>query len=104
MNEKYGFDVGPFFDQEEPLSTLTGMIASMDISEPYEIDEAAVFLCANGEYLVVFVSGCSCWPDRGSTSQMPCPTKADVDRVCTDRYRPLLQNCQDANWLPKQPA
>lgn len=99
MNEtQYGFDVGPFFDQEGPQGDIVGMIASMDISEPYEIDECAIFLCRDGEYLVVFVSGCSCWPDRGGTTQHLCPEKSDVDRVLTQEYRSLLQKCQDANW------
>lgn len=92
------FDVGPFFDQEGPITTITAMLESMDISEPYEIDECAVFLCADGGYLVVWVSGCSCWPDLGGTTQEYCKTKADVDKALTGRYRDLLQQLQDSNW------
>jgi len=97
-DNKYGFDVGPFFDQEDADVAIIGMIESMNISQPYEIDECAVFKCRDKGYLVVWVSGCSCWPDRGGTRQEFCPTQSDVDRVLTGEYRSLLQKCQDAKW------
>lgn len=90
-------DYGPYFDQEGPVGTVDGMIADLDISPQYELDAAAVFKSGQG-YIVVFVSGCSCWPDRGTTEQHVCATKADVDRVLTGPYRSLLQKCQDLNW------
>lgn len=96
MSDKY-YQFNPFFGQEEPVARISGMIASLDISPSYELDAAAVFKSGR-QYLVVFVSGCSCWPDRGSTTQVVCPTKADVDKVITGEYRRLLQACQDANW------
>jgi hypothetical protein len=73
------------------------MIASVDESASYELDAAAVFKTGR-QYLVVFVSGCSCWPYRGSTEQYICPTKVDVDRTVRGKYNSLLQKCQDANW------
>jgi hypothetical protein len=91
----------PFFDQESPTCPIDGMIASIDNSEPYELDAAAVFRSGR-HYLVVFVSGCSCWPDRGSTDQRVCSTKADVDKALSGNYRDLLQKCQDANWKVTQ--
>lgn len=97
-SKEYSFHVGPFFDQESPDVDICGMIASMDISRPYEIDECAVFKCSSRGYLVVWVSGCSCWPDRGTTQQEFCPTQSDVDRALSGEYRSLLQKCQDAKW------
>jgi len=87
----------PFFDQEPPVCPITGMIASVDHSPSWELDAAAVFQ-AHAQYLVVIVSGCSCWPDMGNTIQRICPTKADVDKALSGQYRDLLQKCQDANW------
>lgn len=84
----------PFFDQEEPQIKVDGMIASVDHSPSYELDAQAVFK-AGHRYLVVEVSGCSCWPDRGSTTQTICTEKSEVDKIV---YRDLLQACQDANW------
>lgn len=91
-------DYDCYFDQEEPQKPVKRLIADLDISAPYELDSAAVFACDPDGYLVVFVSGCSCWPDRGSTDQHVCPTKSDVDRVVTGKYRDLLQFCQDIGW------
>ena len=93
----------PFFDQQEPACQIGGMIASIDISEPYELDAAAVFK-AGRHYLVVIVSGCSCWPDRGTTEQIVCSVKSEVDRALTGRYRDLLQKCQDARSKVTQPV
>lgn len=80
------------------------MIADDDVSQPYELDAAAVFKARDG-YLVVFVSGCSCWPDRGATEQVVCPNKTAVDRALRANnhyrggaWRDLLQKCQDAGW------
>lgn len=91
----------PYFDQESPDANIDGMIASCDKSEPYELDAAAVFK-AGRHYLVVMVSGCSCWPDRGSTTQTVCASRADVDRALSDGWRDLLQSCQDVNWKVTQ--
>ena len=86
----------PYFDQEEPEAEIVGMIAEQDDSEPYELYAAAVFKTKRG-YLVVFVSGCSCWPDRGSTEQILCPRKVDVDRALSGRGG-LIEKCQSASW------
>lgn len=93
----------PFFDQEEPECSIQGMVASVDVSEPYELDAAAVFR-AGRNYLVVIVGGCSCWPDLGATTQQICKTKSEVDRMLTGRYRSLLQKCQDAKWKVTEPV
>jgi hypothetical protein len=88
----------PYFEQEPPQVPIVGMIADLDLSKPYELDAAAVFDAGVRGYLVVFVSGCSCWPYRGGTEQSVCPTKIDVDRTLQGPYRELLQLCQDAGW------
>lgn len=92
-------DYSPFFDQEEPECPVDGMIASIDTSASYELDASAVFKCGR-RYLIVTVSGCSCWPDRGSTRQTICHSRAEVDRALSGN-RDLLQECQNANWKIK---
>jgi len=87
----------PFFDQEEPQLPIDGLIASGDMSAHYELDAAAVFK-AQHRYLVVFVSGCSCWPDRGGTYQAVCESKVDVDRELAGRWPALAASCQANNW------
>lgn len=87
----------PFFDQEEPEIEISGLIASLDLSPSYELDAKAVFK-AGRHYLVVEVSGCSCWPYRGGTGQTVCTTRSEVDRLLTGEWRDLLQQCQNANW------
>lgn len=88
----------PFFDQEQPSCSVVGIIAEVDHSPSWELEAAGVFSCESGGYLVVEVSGCSCWPDRGGTTQTHCPTKADVDRVLKEQYGDLISKCQDAEW------
>ena len=100
MPEKINYcgpEFTPFFDQEPPEVFLLGLIASMDKSEPYKLDAGAVFKAKKG-YLVVFVSGCSCWPGRGMTNQIHCHTKADVDKHLTGEWTELLDKCQVAKW------
>lgn len=87
----------PFFDQEQPDLPIDGLIASEDISASYELDAAAVFK-AGERFLVVEVSGCSCWPDRGSTYQAVCETKSDVDRALAGKWPQLAAACQHAQW------
>jgi hypothetical protein len=87
----------PFFDQEAPQVELLGMISSDDCSEPYELGACAVFKAKQG-WLVVEVSGCSCWPDRGWTSQSVCPRKTDVDKVLRGKWSGLLDACQAKDW------
>lgn len=89
--------MSPFFDQEEPIAPIVGMIASIDMSQPYELDATAVYKCERG-FLVVSVSGCSCWPDRGSTTQEFCSTLSDVDKTLMFNCRELLTMCQQRNW------
>lgn len=92
----------PFFDQESPQVPLVGIIAWADHSEPYELDAAAVFKAERG-YLVVKVSGCSCWPDRGTTQQTVCPHKIDVDRALVHQWgnwSDVIGMCQTNDWKP----
>lgn len=91
------FSYSPFFDQEEPQVEVLGMIASEDISPSWELDACAVFKAKKG-YLVVFVSGCSCWPDRGSTSQHVCARKSEVDKILRGQWSGLLDDCQRKEW------
>jgi hypothetical protein len=90
-------DFAPYFDQEDPQVPVTGMIADLDDSHPWELDSAAVFKAAKG-YLVVIVSGCSCWPDRGTTRQTVCPRKSDVDKALSGNWRELLDKRQSVSW------
>ena len=91
----------PYFDQEEPEIKIDGMIADLDKSEPYELDAAAVFK-AGRKYLIVHVSGCSCWPDRGDTYQYVLSTKTEVEREIRDIGfgQELIEKCQNAKWKP----
>ena len=90
----------PYFDQEEPQIEVTAMIADLDTSRPYELEAAAVFAVKSGGYLVVFVSGCSCWPYMGSTTQTICKRKSDVDKELRGNWHELLDKCQSQNWKP----
>ena len=84
----------PFTDQDKLERPVLGLIAEIDVSQPYELDAVGVFAVDPEGYLVVNVGGCSCWPDRGSTEQTFCPDKAAVDRAITGEYRPLLDDLQ----------
>lgn len=93
----------PFFDQEAPEVEVKGMIASLDISQPYELDAVAIFKATGHGYLVVSVSGCSCWPDRGGTSQEYCSTKKKAEDAIktlgwSGSFLPLLEKVQLVGW------
>jgi hypothetical protein len=90
--------MSPWFDQESPDIEVLELIAEEDNSQPYELDATAVFRAVNGKFLVVYVSGCSCWPSRGSTSQSVCHTPTEVDRALSGS--PWLKD-QWQNWLRK---
>ena len=47
-----------FMDQEDPPVPVYSCIAEADFSEPYEVDEAAIFTTKNG-FVGVIISGCS---------------------------------------------
>lgn len=68
MDDNY-FGCGYMFEQEEPEREISALVASEDISEPYELDATAVFKTRDGGFLAVTVSSCSCWPLYGSTTQ-----------------------------------
>jgi hypothetical protein len=55
---------GTYFSQEPPILELERLIAEYDCSEEYELDAVAVFKTKTEDhpFLVVWVSGCSCWP------------------------------------------
>ena len=91
----------PYFDQEQPEIKIEGLIADLNISQPYELDACAVFKAEKG-WLVVIVSGCSCWPDRGYTYQKVCPRKTDVDIELRGEWKNLLDKCQEKNWKISQ--
>lgn len=91
----------PYFAQQQPERPIVGMIADLDLSRPYELDAIAVFKAAPRGYLVVSVSGCSCWPASGSTCQIYCADKVAVARAIADRgsqFATLLDKCQSARW------
>ena len=75
-----GLQRSPWFDQDAPECEPVRVLAEGDWSPSYELDAGAIFECSDGRYLLVSVSGCSCWPDRGITSQVVCASLADVDR------------------------
>lgn len=91
----------PYFDQEDPVIDVECLIADLDISERYELEAAAVFKTKT-KYLIVFVSGCSCWPTKGTTEQIICNNKTDVDKKLRGKWNKLLQKCQDGNWAASQ--
>ena len=76
-------DVGVFFDQlPEVSSPPIKMLATTDIGCSYEVDEYAVFKLQSGTYAYIAVSGCSCWPDRGSTVVIEAKTLGELqDKV-----------------------
>jgi len=52
-------EYGNFFDQEAPPEPVVKCVAEYDASEPYEVDEGAIFETQTGKYLGVTISGCS---------------------------------------------
>lgn len=93
---------GKYFDQEDPERPLKGLIADEDQSACYELDATAVFAVDPTGFLVVHVSGCSCWPDRGATTQTYCEDRVAVHRLLAGgNWSGLIQACQDARWEPK---
>lgn len=37
------------------------MIAEIDESEPYEVDQTRIYVAAGGTFVLATASGCSCW-------------------------------------------
>lgn len=60
-------EYGSFFDQENPPVPVVECVAEYDASGPYEVDSGAIFKTQDGKFIGVTISGCSCWPGRGST-------------------------------------
>ncbi len=70
-----------FFDQEPQLSAKPQiMLASIDNSEPYEVDEHAIFLLENGKFCYISISGCSCWPTRGYTEVWEANSIGEIEK------------------------
>ena len=90
--------ISPYFDQEQPQAPIVGLIADSDKSEPYELDAMAVFKLKGKGFLVVHVSGCSCWPDRGGTTQTICNRKTDVEKAVRDFDSLLVDKLQQVSW------
>ncbi len=91
----------PYTDQGDLERPVLGLIAEIDISEPYELDIKGVFAVDPEGYLIVTLSSCSCWPDMGTTEQEYCADRAAVDRAITGPYRPLLDDLQKLDWKVK---
>jgi len=91
-NEKWA---GPWFDQEKPECPPVSLLVEGDWSAPYELYAGAVFACADGRFLVVGVSGCSCWPDGGSTVQRVCNDVAERDRAMREVFGNKAQKLLD---------
>lgn len=89
-------NLSPYFDQEEPTVPVVGLIADYDWSPSWELAAAALFKSKPG-YLLVEVSGCSCWPDRGGTTQTHLHSKAEVDKALA-HLPELKDKIQAADW------
>ena len=82
-------EFSPYFDQNPTLSRpVKRMVVDADCSPPYELDASALFELENGAYVVIHVSGCSCWPDRGYTTVYEAKTaeQAIADAIKGERY------------------
>lgn len=54
-------------------------LASIDESEPYEVDQTVVLYDEDsGDFLLASATGCSCWPDRGGFSVERFPEFQDL--------------------------
>ena len=99
----------PYFDQEQPQVPVEGIIADLDLSELYELDAVAVFKTKERGYLVVYVNGCSCWPDYGSsTTQYHYLNRINVIRRLHSKesysdFSPLIDKLQAAQWKINKP-
>lgn len=51
--------------EEAEKATFAGrgyqLLASVDESEPYEVDQTAIYLTPEGKFAYATASGCSCW-------------------------------------------
>lgn len=100
---KKEFTLSPYFVQEEPQIPVIGLIADLDKSPSYKLDAIAVYKAKGHGYLVVHVSGCSCWPYYGGTDQRVCNNKTDVQRAIREfssynDFADLLDMLQDRQW------
>lgn len=98
-----------YFDQEPPDMPVAGLIAEVDYSDNCQLEAIAVFRGAISKYLVVYVTGCSCWPVSGSTEQHICHTKTDVQHAISSvRSIPkevvgeLMDELQACDWKVTQ--
>lgn len=81
------------FDRDHPDWTL---LASIDESEPYEVDITEVWQTPTG-YAIVTASGCSCW--EGDYDVDERPTLDDVIAALTGedqrRWNPSVRGAQE---------
>jgi len=89
----------PYFDQEPPQVPVIGLIADQSSSIAYELDAMAVFKSRPG-YLVVHISGCSCWPCAGTTTQWHCHTIGGVVQVIRSNpeFSALIHRLHEKGW------
>lgn len=52
-------EYGNFFDQKDPPVPVVECVAEYDASEPYEVDEGAIFKTEDGQFIGVTIGGCS---------------------------------------------
>ena len=89
---------GSYFDQEEPEIEVIGLIADLDINIGSDVESVGVFKAKNRKYLIVYICGCSCWPDKGITTQFICNTKVEVDRILRKNWAELRDKFQQATF------
>lgn len=63
-----------FYDRQKQLI----IIARVDESEPYEIDEAVIGIDTNGKFILLTASGCSCWD--GDYDEAEYSSLDDIER------------------------
>ena len=52
-------EYGMFMDQQDPPVRVEKVLAEYDISEPYEVDQGAIFETINHKFIGVTIAGCS---------------------------------------------
>lgn len=95
-------ELGPYFEQEQPIVPITGLIAELGLSRPSGVAAAAV--CKVGrQYLVVEVSGDYDWPYAGITKQQIRNTRQQVRESLSPEFAGLFERCGTANWGVTKP-
>lgn len=74
------------------------LLASVDESEPYEIDQTQIFLMEDGRYVLATASGCSCWDGDWSAEPFDTLTALFASIGVTGderRYNPSVLGVED---------